>query len=200
MKNTAALIVVDMLKDYFDPVHPLPITGPAKSIIGPINQLIREFRRYGLPIIFSTDAFEEHDFLFKSRLKPHAIRGTEGAKPIDELERLPGDLWLPKPRFSAFFKTTLADHLREEQVGLCAIAGIATNFCVLTTALDALQHGFETVILRDCTAAADPVVHEKTLSLYENTVLYPLLRVMDSHELILSLKEMAGECLAKQKA
>lgn len=187
MEERPALIVVDMLKDYFDPNHPLPITGEARPIIGPINRLIEAFRRQGFPIVFSTDAFEEDDFLFKSRLRPHAIRGTKGAEPIDELQRMEGDLWLPKPRFSAFFKTELDRYLREREITLCAVAGIATNFCVLTTALDAVQHGFNAVILRDCTAAASGEIHEKTLSLYENTVLYPLLRVMNSLEFLRSI-------------
>lgn len=188
MEERPALIVVDMLKDYFDPTHPLPITEEAKAIIGPINSLIEAFRQHGFPIVFSTDAFEEDDFLFQSRLRPHAIRGTKGAEPIDELRRTQEDLWLPKPKFSAFFKTSLAEYLREREVTLCAVTGIATNFCILTTALDAIQNCFKAVILRDCTRAANPDIHERTLSLYENTVLYPLLRVMDSEQFLRSLR------------
>ncbi len=184
MEEKASLIIVDMLKDYFDPDHPLPITPLAKAIITPINRVIAQFRRWGFPIVFSTDAFEEDDFLFKSRLRPHAIRGTRGAEPIEELERREGDLWLPKPRFSAFFKTDLEVYLREKGVGSCLVAGIATNFCVLTTALDAVQHGFRAVILRDCTAAATREIHERTLSIYEKSVLFPLLRVAESSELL----------------
>ena len=50
------------------------------------------------------------------------------------------DIWLPKPRFSTFFNTGLEDILREQNVSGCAVAGITTHFCVLTTAMDALCH------------------------------------------------------------
>jgi isochorismate hydrolase len=45
------------------------------------------------------------------------------------------DYWLPKPRFSAFFNTDLETWLHDRKVTLCVVAGIATPFCVLTTAL-----------------------------------------------------------------
>jgi len=68
-------------------------------------------------------------------MKPHSLAGTEGAEVIDELDRKEEDLWLPKPRFSAFFKTDLDQWLRKREITLCAVAGIATNVCVLTTVI-----------------------------------------------------------------
>jgi nicotinamidase/pyrazinamidase len=188
MEEKPALLIIDMLKDYFDPSHPLAITPLAQGIIEPLNKLIVFFRERGFPIVFSTDAFEENDFLFQSRLRPHAIKGTKGAEPIEELLRSSQDLWLPKPKFSAFFRTGLEEYLRQRGVTLCAVGGIATNFCVLTTVLDAVQNGFKAVLLRDCSAAISEEIHERTLSIYEKTVLYPLLRVMDSVELMDSFK------------
>jgi nicotinamidase-related amidase len=188
-----ALIIVDMLKDYFDPSHPLPITAQARKIIDPLNNLIERFHERLWPVVFTTDAFEEGDFLFQSRLRPHAIKGTRGAEPIEELHRATGDLWLPKPRFSAFFKTGLESYLRDQGVTLCAVGGIATNFCVLTSVLDAVQNGFRAVLLKDCTAAQSDEIHHKTLSLYENTVLWPLLRVITSHELLAELEMLSGQ-------
>ena len=107
---------------------------------------------------------------------------------IDELERKEGDLWLPKPRFSAFFQTGLERYLREKGVTLCAVAGVATAFCVLTTAIDAVCHDFKSVIVADCSAALSEKVHNDTLDLYRQTVLYPLFRVSSSSELLSDLK------------
>mgnify|MGYP001117796855 CR=1 FL=1 len=189
MQERPALLIIDMLKDYFDPSHPLPITPLAQKIIEPLNRLISFFRVKGFPVVFSTDAFEEEDFLFQSKLRPHAIKGTKGAEPIEELLRTPDDLWLPKPKFSAFFKTGLEDYLRKRNVTLCAVGGIATNFCVLTTVLDAVQNGFKAVLLKDCSAAITEEIHQKTISIYEKTVLFPLLRVLDSQEFMNSFLE-----------
>jgi len=187
-RDKPAFLIIDMLKDNFDESKNLPITPLAKEIIAPINSLISVFRREGWPIVFSTDAFHEDDFIFKGRMKPHSLAGTEGAEVIDELDRKEEDLWLPKPRFSAFFKTDLDQWLRKREITLCAVAGIATNFCVLTTVMDAICHDFKVALLEDCSAALDKNIHQQILAVYRRNPLYPLLRVMTSSELIADLK------------
>ena len=179
-KEKAALLVIDMVKDNFVEEHKLPITKFAKGVIGPINRLSGFFRKKGWPVVFSTDSFKEDDFIFTGSMKPHSIAGTEGAKVVDELDMTDEDLWLPKPRFSAFFNTNLDKWLLKKGVTLCAVAGITTNFCVLTTALDAICHDFRVVLLEDCTAGSSEEIHEKTLSLYRKNPLYPLFRVESS--------------------
>jgi len=182
-----ALLIIDMVKDNFDESKGLPITPLAKAIIPAINRTIDEFRANGWPIVFSTDAFNPEDFIFTGRMKPHSLAGSRGAEVIDELNRRPEDYWLPKPRFSAFFKTGLESWLRHRRVNLCAISGIATNFCVLTTAMDSICHDFKTVILEDCTAASSVEIHEATLNLYRKNPLYPLFRIMKSGDFLDSL-------------
>lgn len=189
-KKKMALLIIDMVKDNFIESKNLPITPLAKQIIAPIDRLIAEFRKNSLPIVFSTDAFHEQDFIFKGHMKPHSIAGTKGAEVIDELDRREDDLWLPKPRFSAFFDTDLSQWLQKKEVTLCAVAGIATNFCVLTTIMDALCYNFEAVLLEDCTAAFSMSIHKNTLELYRRNPLFPLLRVISSEELISELLYM----------
>ena len=186
-KSKPALLIIDMVKDYFDPRRNLKITPYARAIIDPIKDLTKAFRKNGWPVIFSTDAFKEDDFIFSARMKPESLAGTEGAQVIDELERKPEDLWLPKPRFSAFFQTVLPKYLQDKNVTLCAVAGIATPVCVLTTALDAICYDFRSVIVSDCSAAASEEIHKLTLHLYSKTALYPLLKVSTSLELLSDL-------------
>ena len=180
-----ALLIIDMVKDNFDDSKGLPITPFARAIVPAVNRMIRKFRDKGWPIVFSTDAYHPDDFIFSGKMKPHSLAGTQGAELIDELDRTDSDYWLPKPRFSAFFKTGLENWLRDKGVTLCAIGGIATNFCVLTTAMDALCHDFKTVILEDCCAASSREIHEATLNLYRRNPLYPLFRIMKSEEFLL---------------
>ncbi len=182
-----ALLIIDMVNDYFREDSNYPITPFAKKIIPSINGLIKKFREKNLPIIFSTDAFSEDDFIFKSRMHPHAIKGTKGAEVVSDLDMQKDDLWLPKPSFSAFFKTDIVSHLRKMGVTLCAVGGIATNVCVLTTVMDALANDFKAVFLEDCSASFSQKIHEMTLEIYRKNPLYPLLRVMTSHELALEL-------------
>jgi len=187
-----ALLIIDMVKDYFDPKHDLPIARNARKIIGPLNNLIREFRNNKWPVVFSTDAFEKDDFLFKGKMKPHSIAGTKGAEVIDELDKRDEDLWLPKPRFSAFFKTGLEDWLREKGITLCAVGGIATHFCVLTTVMDAVCNNFKAVLIEDCSTAYPEQYHKHVVEMYKKNPLYPLLRVMSSIDLLNSLKCKKG--------
>jgi nicotinamidase-related amidase len=182
--ETPAFLVIDMVRDYFDESKNAPITKLSRPIIDPINRVSATFRRHGWPVVFSTDAFHEDHFFFKSRMKPHAIAGTPGAEVIEDLERGPEDYWLPKPKMSAFFQTGLENWLRERGVTLCAVAGIATPFCVLTTVLDAICHDFKAVLLEDCCMAGSRKIHDQTLETYRRNLLYPLLRVLPSNELL----------------
>jgi nicotinamidase-related amidase len=187
--ETPALLIIDMVKDNFIENRNLPITPFARASIEPLNKLIEVFRGQKWPIVFSTDAFHEDDFIFKGRMHPHSLEGTEGAEVIDALDMQDDDLWLPKPRFSAFFNTGLEKWLREMGVSLCAVGGIATHFCVLTTVLDAICHDFKSVLLEDCSATFSKQVHEQTLDSYRRNPLYPLLRVAKSTDLIGELLE-----------
>ena len=184
-----ALLIIDMVKDNFDEKRALPITPFARAAIAPLNHLIGEFRRQQWPIVFSTDAFHKDDFIFKGRMQPHSLAGSAGAEVFEELDLQSDDLWQPKPRFSAFFNTGLECWLRDKGVTLCAVGGIATHFCVLTTVLDAICHDFKAVLLEDCSAAFSEQVHEQTCDGYRRNPLYPLLRVAKSTDLIAELLE-----------
>ena len=187
-RERPALLIIDMVKDNFDEHKDLPITRLARRIITPINDLISVFRGEGWPIVFSTDAFHRQDIIFSEGMNPHSLEGSRGAEVIDELDRKEEDLWLPKPRFSAFLRTGLDQWLRERGVTLCAVGGITTNFCVLTTVLDAICYDFKAVLLQDCTTAATLAIHENTLNTYRRNPLYPLFRVTTSRDLVNDLR------------
>ncbi len=187
MEERPSLLIIDMVKDTLNENRPMPITSLARRLFVPINTLIRAFRKASWPVVFATDAFAVGDFLFGGKMKPHSLAGTTGAEVADELDRHPEDLWLPKPRFSAFFRTGLEEWLKARGVTLCAVAGITTNFCVLTTATDAVCCDFKAVILEDCTTAATEAIHRQTLDIYRKNVLYPLFRIMTSQQFLAEL-------------
>lgn len=185
--ETPALLIIDMVKDYFDEAHQLPLTGLAKPIIPRLNKLATMFRDHGWPVVYATDAFQKDDFFFTGKMKPHAVAGTVGAEVIDALNREEEDYWLPKPRMSAFFATGLETWLRERKITLCAVGGLATPYCVLTSVIDAVNHNFKGVLLEDCAAAANQKAHDQTCDTYRRNAIYPLLRVMPSMALMSEL-------------
>ncbi len=183
-----AIIVVDMVKETFKEGSQLPITQEAKAFLPRLLRLLEEGRARGMPIIFACDSYLREDFIFKGRLKPHSIRGTEGAEVWEELHPQPTDMILPKRRFSAFFKTDLDQTLRTYGIDTIIVTGITIEFCVLTTAIDGVCHDFSAIIVEDCTASATRAKHEACLSVYRQNVLHPLLRIMTLEEV---LREMA---------
>ena len=114
-----AVIIVDMLQGNLG----LERTGKREEekIIKPTSAFLKECRTLSIPIIFACDSFLQDDFIFQGRMKPHAIRGTDGTKPIPDLEPQATDIILEKRRFSAFFKTDLDQTLRTLHVDTVAI-------------------------------------------------------------------------------
>ena len=179
-----AIIIVDMVKDTFREQDQFPITREAQPIIPRINHLLQRGRELGIPIIFACDSFLPDDFIFKGRMNPHSLRGTDGSEVTDLLNVGEGDVILPKRRFSAFFKTDLDQTLRTWHCDTVVVGGIATNVCVLMTAMDALCHDFSTILLEDCCAAHKREVHETTIENYRKFALYPLFQIMTSEEFL----------------
>ncbi len=178
-----AFIVVDMLKGSF--TNPdAPLTKEARKIIPVIQTLLEKARTKGFPVIYACDSFLRGDFIFKGRMREHAIRGTEEVEVIPELAPRPGDTILEKRRFSAFFKTDLDQTLRLWNIETVVVMGVTTHVCVLTTALDAIAHDFACTIVEDGCCCHKPAYHEGILQAYRHSALYPLLRVLPSSEII----------------
>lgn len=183
------IIVVDMLKDNINADSRHSMGEEGRKIIPNIQRALSSAREKGIPIIFANDSFLPGDFLFKSKMKPHCLRGTEGAEVIDDLNPNDGDLMLPKRRMSAFFKTDLDMTLRTLGVDTIAICGVSTQGCVFTTAFDGLANDFYTIILEDCCAAARKSDHETIINMLHSTPLEPLLKTMSLSEFMDSISQ-----------
>ena len=96
----------------------------------------------------------------------HCVAGTPGAELRAELADTPFEAVFDKGEFAAAYSgfegrdhttgRTLAEHLRAEGVTDVAVCGIATDYCVRATALDAAGEGFATTVRLDLTAAVAP--------------------------------------------
>ena len=178
-----AVVVVDLLEDTFATDHPNPMAARALSIVPRVNQLTGWARDHGFPVVFACDSFLPDDFLFGGKMKPHSLRGTPGAEPSRHLDRTADDTVLPKRRFSAFFKTDLDQTLRTWKVDTVIGCGLTSNFCVLTTVLDAVCHDFAAILAEDATTAATDQIHDNTVASYRRNAIYPLLRVLTCAEI-----------------
>lgn len=181
-----------MIKDNVDMQGSRVLDIEAKKIVPVLLDLTRAVRDNGGRVIYACDSFMEGDFIFEGRMSPHSIRGTGGDQPLDELDLQPSDVILPKRRFSAFYKTDLDQTLRTWGVRTVAVAGITTNFCVLLTALDAVQNDFRAVIVSDASACHKASMHDNILALYGSTPMAPLLRTLSASEVIDELRGGGG--------
>jgi nicotinamidase-related amidase len=180
----AAILVIDMVKDTFSEDHHYPITPFAKAIVPAINRITAWARKKDYPVVFACDNFKKDDFIFKGKMQPHSLMGTPGSEVTDLLDKDPKDVYLPKRRFSAFYKTDLEQTLRGWGVDTVVVCGIATHFCVLATGLDALAGDFSAVLVEDATATFSPEAQKNALDLYRKSPLHPLLRVMKTEDVL----------------
>lgn len=92
---------------------------------------------------------------------PHCIAGTTGAMFAEGLRLAPEAHVVSKgvesgrEAYSAFAGTDLERQLREAGARRLVVGGLATDYCVLQTVLDARRLGFDVLVLRDATAAVD---------------------------------------------
>ena len=175
-----ALIVIDVQND-FCPGGALAVAG-GHEVVPVINELIRKFDHVVLtqdwhPERHSSFAsthsgrqpFESIDMPYGAQtLWPdHCVQGTEGAAFHPGLEWTKAELVIRKgfrhaiDSYSAFYEndhrtpTGLAGYLRERGIGKVTLAGLATDYCVAFSALDAARLGFETTVRLDASRGID---------------------------------------------
>jgi nicotinamidase/pyrazinamidase len=161
MISYIALIMVDIQNDFL-PGGALGVPQGNK-IIPVTNQYIRFFSKQNLPVFFTRDWHPEETVHFKQEggpWPPHCIQNTKGAE-------FHPDLFVPDnaeilskgmdPRYdgySAFDARNnegrrFPDILKDRDISTFYIGGIATDYCVRATSLDALKEGFDVYVLMD---------------------------------------------------
>jgi nicotinamidase-related amidase len=151
---STALIVVDMQHDFVSDGGALQVPD-AQATVPVIADLVRRFRAAGARIVFTQDTHRDGDPEF-AIWPPHALEGTHGHGIVDELHPLPGDTVIEKPRYDAFYGTSLDHLLRVWETRTLVICGTVANICVHYTASSAALRWYEVVIPRDATSALDP--------------------------------------------
>jgi nicotinamidase/pyrazinamidase len=175
-----ALIVIDMQND-FCPGGALAVAG-GDTIVPLVNALIARFNHVALtqdwhPAGHSSFAsthpgkspFETATMPYGAQtLWPdHCIQGSAGAEFHPALDWTRAEIVIRKgfrreiDSYSAFFEndrttpTGLGGYLRERGIARLTLAGLATDFCVAFSALDAVRQGFETTVLLDACRGID---------------------------------------------
>lgn len=151
MKNEIkrALIVVDVQND-FCPGGTLAVPD-GDQVIAPLNALIQEFLARDEPVFKSRDWHPpktKHFAAYGGTWPVHCVQETPGAAFHAELVDDPRIAVVSKgtgdeDSYSAFDGTNLAGQLRNQGVEEVWVGGLATDYCVKNTVLDALREGFK---------------------------------------------------------
>jgi len=160
-KDNKALLIIDMLNDFVLDGAPLKVPG-IERIIKPIKREIEKARNGGYHVIYICDSHEENDKEFEL-FPPHAIKGTEGAKIIEDLKPEGTDLIVRKSAFSGFFNTDLDEILKKLDVQKLIVTGDVTNICILYTVADAVMRGYRVDVVKDAVAGLNRRDHKFAL-------------------------------------
>jgi nicotinamidase/pyrazinamidase len=157
-----ALLVVDVQRDFL-PGGALGV--PEGDVVVPvINRWIERFRARELPVFASRDWHPADHCSFAAQgghWPPHCVADTPGADFCTDLSLPPGVEVISKAResdkdaYSAFSGTDLARRLADLGVKRLFVGGLATDYCVRASVLDALRAGFDVVLLVDAVRAVN---------------------------------------------
>jgi len=156
-----ALIVVDVQND-FCPGGTLAVAD-GDEVVEPLNEQIDEFLERGAPVYKSRDwhpATTKHFQAYGGTWPVHCVQNTKGAEFHPALRDDPRITVVSKGLgdtdcYSAFDETDLVSQLREQGVEEVVVGGLATDYCVKNTVLDARKHGFKVKLLENATRAVD---------------------------------------------
>ncbi|CAI0833071.1 MULTISPECIES: pyrimidine utilization protein B [Serratia] len=175
-----ALIVVDMQNAYASQGGYLDLAGfdisATAPVIANIKRAISAARAAGIKVIFFQNGWDNQyveaggqgspnwhksNALKTMRKRPELMgkllaRGDWDYDLVDELQPQPGDIVLPKPRYSGFFNTQLDSLLRSYGIHHLVFTGIATNVCVESTLRDGFFLEYFGIVLADATHQAGP--------------------------------------------
>ncbi len=183
-----ALIVVDMQNAYASPQGYLDQAGFDVSGAAPVIKAVAETleiaRKLGCTIVFFQNGWDaakleagtpdspnwwKSNALKTMRERPELdgkliTRGTWDYALVDDLQPLPGEIVLPKPRYSGFFNTQLDAVLRARRIRNLLVVGVATNVCVESTIRDGFFLEYFPIMVTDATLqAGPPALQEATI-------------------------------------
>lgn len=173
-----ALLIVDVQNDF---CAGGALAAPeGDSVVPPLNRYIAQAVEAGMPVYASRDwhpQVTKHFKAYGGPWPPHCVQGTRGAEFHPDLKLPPRTIVVTagddpaSDGYSAFEGRTaggksLADDLRARGVTSLYVGGIATDYCVKQSVLDARREGFEVRVLADAVTGIDvqPGDSEKALS------------------------------------
>lgn len=165
-----ALLIIDMLNDFVSEGVPLEVPD-AKKVVPAIKKEIENAKKEGKPVIYICDAHDPDDKEFsKFGWPPHAVKGSKGARIIDELKPREGDIVIEKTTYSGFYNTGLDETLKKLGIDSVRLAGCVTHICIMFTASDAVLRDYKVTVVENGVAGLAKEDHEAGLRIMKNVL------------------------------
>ena len=161
-----AVLAVDLMHAYFDPASPLCL--PSRDCLASAARVLAAARGSGVPVIhtrveFAPDGSDGGVFVRKVRALEHLFGGGPMSELMPEVAPVDGELVITKQYASAFFGTSLASTLVARDVDTVVLVGVSTSGCIRATGVDAIQHGFIPLVVRDAVGDRTAQAHDANL-------------------------------------
>jgi nicotinamidase-related amidase len=184
--HSTALFVIDMQHDFLSEGGYMDRLGAdlscMREAIGPIRAVLASARAWGCRIVHTREGYAADlsdlqpwklggapgDAVAIGDKGPRGralIRGEPGFDIIPGLAPRPGEAVFDKPSYGAFVSTRLGAYLKDSGVTHVVFTGVTTDCCVTSTLREALDRGFECLVLSDCVGSANRAHHEAALAL-----------------------------------
>lgn len=161
-KSRRVLLMVDF-------INPLDFAGAEDLAAAALEAarataaLKKRLQADGVRALYVNDNFGQWRSDFRTLVSHCRSRGGPASRLVRQLAPGRDDLMVLKPRHSGFHATPL--ELLLDQLGTreLVITGLATDYCVMCTAMDAYVRGYKLWVPADCTAAESPQMHAQAL-------------------------------------
>lgn len=183
--ETAALVCIDFQREFVEAGGFGESLGNdvsrLRAAIGPTRAVLKAFRSRDWTVIHTREGHRaDLSDLFPSKRERGSpslrigdvgpmgrvlVRGSAGHDIIPELAPIAGEIVVDKPGKGAFYGTDLETILRARGITQLVVTGVTTEVCVLSTAKEANDRGFDCLVLSDCTGSYFPDFHRCALDM-----------------------------------
>ncbi|HEJ9171366.1 N-carbamoylsarcosine amidohydrolase [Serratia nevei] len=163
-----ALLAIDFMQAYTTEGAPLFAPGVV-SAVEESRELLACARRTGIPVIHTHIRYHAGHFadgglwVKKAPVMKDMVAGNPLAAFCPAVAPLANEVVLSKQYASAFFGTALAPLLVAQGIDTLLMIGCSTSGCIRASAVDAVQHGFRAMVVRECVGDRHPGPHEANL-------------------------------------
>lgn len=160
-----ALLIVDIINSFTDPGCPLG--SDSDEVVDANRQLLTAFREKHLPVVFTTVVYsdESQARVFRDRVPALNIlvSGTRWVEVDPRLQPRDDEPVIEKLWASGFFKTSLDEYLRGQDVDSLVVTGLTTSGCVRATVVDGLQYDYRVVVPEQAVGDRNVEAHHANL-------------------------------------